>query len=256
MNTQANLERRAGIFVFAGVVVTCALILHFGKVGDRFRGGYPVVVEFSNAGGLVPGAQVLYAGVLVGKVQAIVLNAKGNGVEAELNLFENTGIRKDARFTIKQSGLLGDQHIVAIPGSNTAPPLAAGDRVKGIDPFDFSDAANQAAEAVRKLNHAIDRLSAEVFEEETIANVKRSVKNLAELSDKLQSNSVRLDSILRNAQKGEGTLGKLLTDDQLFEELKRLVHNWRVHGLLHREKADERYPVPGQRVTPGPRSKD
>jgi len=244
MNSPKTIERQVGIFIFIGIIVTCAMILYFGKAGDRFRGGYPIMVEFSNAGGLVHGGQVFYAGVPVGKIDRVKLRPDNTGVEVELNIFEGVQIRKDAGFLIKQSGLLGDQHIVVVPHTTTAPVLQPGDRVKGSDPFDFSEAATQAGEAIKKLNAAIDKLSSDVLEGETMVDLKQTIKNFSDLIKKLQSNSNRLDDVLARAQKGQGTVGKLLTDDQLFEELKRLIHNWRVHGLLYREKAAIDYPSP------------
>jgi len=230
-------------------LIICSLILYFSKSGDRFRGGYPVTAEFSNAGGLIKGAQVLYAGVLVGKVDSIALKPDGAGVGVSVNMFKRMMVRKDARFLIKQSGLLGDQHIVIVPTSTTAPRLAAGDVVQGNDPFDFSDAASQAGEAIRKLNQAIDKISSEVLQGDTVENIKQGIKNFADLTIKLQSSSDYLNVILNDAQKGKGTLGKLLTNDQLFEEMKRLIHNWRVHGLLYREEEEERYPAPRKSPT-------
>ena len=254
MSAILNIERRVGIFVFTGVIVTCAMILHFGKVGDRFRGGYSVFVEFSNAGGLVPGAQVLYAGVLVGKVDRVRLKRDGTGVSVEVNMFQGVEIRKESGFLIKQSGLLGDQHIVIVPHATTGPTLQSGESVRGSDPFDFSDAASQAGEAIRKMNQAIDKLSDEILEGDTVGDLRQSIKGFSDLVKKLQSNSERLDGILGNAQKGEGTVGKLLTDEELFQELKTLIHNWRVHGLLYREKGNETYPSPrpGDRNKPPP----
>lgn len=246
MNSQKNIERTVGLFVAIGIALTCALILYFGKVGDHFRGGYSVAVDFSNAGGLVRGAQVLYAGVLVGKVESIALSKAGTGVTIGINMFEGAAIRNDAHFTIKQSGFLGDQNIVVTSVSDSAPLLTNGSKVKGIDPFDFSEAASQASEAIRKLNSAIERVSGEVLDGKSIDNMKKSVQSFADLTVKLQSNSDKLNSILSNAQKGQGTVGKLLTDDALFVELKTLIHNWRVHGLLYQEKSEQRYPAPSK----------
>ena len=238
------MERNVGIFVALGIVVTCTLILYFGKVGDRFRGGYPITVEFSNAGGLISGAQVLYAGVLVGKVDSIRLKKSGNGVDVELNLFKDSNIRKDARFLIKQSCLLGDQHIVVSPVSSNAPILEAGAIVQGSDPFDFNEVAGQAGEAIKKLNSAINKLSTDLLDTDTLDTAKKGVRNFSDLMARLKTNSEKLNVILNNAQNGQGTVGKLLTDDELFHELKRLIHNWRIHGLLYSEKGEERYPSP------------
>ncbi len=48
---------------------------------------------------------------------------------------------------------------------------------------------------------------------------------------------------LNQVQKREGALSKLLVDDQLFEDSKRLIHNWRVYGLFYQGKSDKQYPT-------------
>jgi phospholipid/cholesterol/gamma-HCH transport system substrate-binding protein len=249
MNSERKTERQVGIFVFVGIVLTCVMVIYFGKVGDRFRSGIPITVEFSNAGGLVPGAQVLYSGVLIGKVDHIKLDPERGGVDVEVNLFKEAKVRKDAHFMIKQSGLLGDQNLVVVPVSQNEAVLQAGDRIKGNDPFDFSDMAS-------KVNAAFDRLTNEFLQKETLDDLKLGLKNFAELTKKLQSDTERLNGILGNVEKGKGTVGKLLTDDELFQELKRLIHNWRVHGLLYQEKSDEKYPSPRTSSYPEDRSED
>jgi phospholipid/cholesterol/gamma-HCH transport system substrate-binding protein len=246
-----NIERRVGIFVFFGILVTCALIIQFGKVGDRFRGGFPITVKFSSAGGLVSGAQVLYGGVKVGKVDSVKLNEEGDGVLVDIDMFEKEGhkVRNDARFLIRTSGFLGDQHVMISPVSTTAPRVKAGDVIRGVDPFDFSEAVGQAGEALRKLNVAIGKIYSLVEEPDTLENLRKSFKNFSELAKKLEGNSDRFNQILGGIEKGQGTLGKLVKDDSLFEELNKLIYNWRVYGILHQEKSDLRYPSPRKKQT-------
>ncbi len=60
-------------------------------------------------------------------------------------------------------------------------------------------------------------------------NVLFLTKNLAESSE-------RLNSLLIQLEKGEGTAGKLLTDSTLHDEIVHLVQNWRRFGLLYKER--------------------
>jgi phospholipid/cholesterol/gamma-HCH transport system substrate-binding protein len=59
-------------------------------------------------------------------------------------------------------------------------------------------------------------------------DVHKAVKNLAESTE-------RLDDILARLEKGQGTVGKLLVDPTLHDDLVRLVENWRKYGLLYKE---------------------
>lgn len=58
----------------------------------------------------------------------------------------------------------------------------------------------------------------------------------------------RMEALLARLDRGEGTVGKLLTDPTLYDEVVRLVQNWRRFGLLYREGTRER----PQRPAPAP----
>jgi phospholipid/cholesterol/gamma-HCH transport system substrate-binding protein len=67
-------------------------------------------------------------------------------------------------------------------------------------------------------------------------DIRAAIKDLSE-------SAKRVDAMLANLQKGQGTVGKLLVDPSLHDELLHLVQNWRRYGLLYKEgkpKADEK----------------
>jgi len=57
----------------------------------------------------------------------------------------------------------------------------------------------------------------------SLANVRQITENTARLSANLDSTNAQLQRVLGLAQKGEGTVGKLLTDTLLYNDLHRLV---------------------------------
>ncbi len=72
---------------------------------------------------------------------------------------------------------------------------------------------------ISELNVQIENRGMELSR--VLDNMNQSVSSLSELLDKINS--------------GEGTVGRLVTDDTLMEELERLVENWRRYGILHKE---------------------
>src|ERR1041384_5448000 len=123
---QKGKQIMVGLFVLVGIVVVCGMVLHFGKFQERFQKMYSFDVRFTNVGQIARGAPVICSGVSVGKVRNITLEREGP-VRLTLAIWEGIAIRKDAKFTIKQAGLLGDLHVVVNPQSSTAPPLKEGD---------------------------------------------------------------------------------------------------------------------------------
>jgi len=52
-------------------------------------------------------------------------------------------------------------------------------------------------------------------------DLRTSMENLAEVARKLKRSSERLDNILSKIERGEGTVGKLVTDDELYESVSK-----------------------------------
>ena len=46
---EKSLETKVGFFVLVGLLATASLVVAFGKIGNYFRQGYPVIVEFDDA---------------------------------------------------------------------------------------------------------------------------------------------------------------------------------------------------------------
>src|ERR1700677_4914847 len=111
-----NLETYTGLFLMAGVVLICGLIIFFGEVPDMFKPTYTLTVKFTNASGLLKGSDVYLSGALIGKVitdpQPIPDTQK---VEVRLKIDKRVGIRKDADYVIGSSGLLGDKFVEVRP---------------------------------------------------------------------------------------------------------------------------------------------
>ncbi len=61
----------------------------------------------------------------------------------------------------------------------------------------------------------------------------------------LVASTERVEGVLARLDSGEGTVGKLITDPTLYDEVVRLVQNWRKFGLLYKEGRSAGPPPPG-----------
>ena len=307
MAQQRSVEVRVGIFVLICLAVIAALIVKFGKL-ERFSAKtYDITVVFPNVGGIVRDANVMYAGIPVGKVRDIRLAENGSlKVKVTLAIYEGYQIRNDAKFVINQSGLLGDRYIDVIPQGATAPPIKPGEKVEGASSVDLTEAIrsvvdvlHQAAgtiaridDVVRRTDEAVKRIDEVVLTthslthiSSTFANIDETTSNtvaltldlravvtdsrstlsntMAKLSlaadniglaskrvddlvsgnegeinaavKNVKESTQRLNDILERLQRGDGTVGKLIVDPTLHDELVKLVRNWREYGILYKE---------------------
>lgn len=176
-----------------------------GLWGDTFE----VAVGFPEAHDVTPGTPVRVRGVEAGKVLAIDYPPDDKpGAEVTLRLELNARYARrlyaDASAQIFSSGLLGSKVIAVNPGTPDKGPLETG-RLRGVKPFSFDEAAAELRDTAKEVKELVKQAS------DTAAEAKELVKEVR------QSN---------------GTIAKLLKDDDLYHDLKDIASESR--GLLKR----------------------
>lgn len=112
-----NVEILVGGFVLLGLLGLLFLALKAANLASFGNSdGYAVTARFDNVGGLKPRSPVRSAGVTVGRVKAIGLDAQTFQGVVTLELDSRFQFPKDSSAKILTSGLLGDQYIGLEPG--------------------------------------------------------------------------------------------------------------------------------------------
>lgn len=125
-----TLDVWVGLFVVLGAAALLFLALKAGNLSSlSFEKTYEVTTRFDNIGGLKPKAAVKSAGVVVGRVGAIIFDDTTYQATVILKMENRYKFPKDSSVKILTSGLLGEQYIGLEPGGDTV-NLAAGDRIK------------------------------------------------------------------------------------------------------------------------------
>lgn len=117
---QSRLELIVGVFVLAGLLAVAYLALRIGAGALVGGDSYTLKARFNNAGGLNPGSNVVIAGVPVGRVESIKLNAKDYSALVELSVRSDVKLPVDSIASIKTSGLIGDKFLALSPGGEDA----------------------------------------------------------------------------------------------------------------------------------------
>jgi phospholipid/cholesterol/gamma-HCH transport system substrate-binding protein len=208
---------RVGLFFLLGLALLWVTFesLSGGRV---FKArGYALTARFENLKGLSKGDDVLIAGVRVGSVRQTRL--AGRQAEAVLRIDPGVKIASDAVAMVAQSSLLGTNHLEVTVGSPDVPRLEPGAEIKTRDTVDMN-------EVIAKLGSLGDRL------EQVAGQIGNALGggpggNLFNKLDKLVTdNGPKLTETVSNLQDitakirgGEGTLGRLVNDSRLHDEL-------------------------------------
>ena len=186
-------NRRAvivGLFVFIGLIFLISGILMVGNLHETFKKKMTVISFFDDVNGLQAGNNIWFSGVKVGTVKAIQFHSR-NAVEVTMRIDVKTQeyIRQDAKVKISTDGLIGNKILVIYGGSGKVGPIQEGDTLE-----------------VEKT----------VSQEDMLKILQESNKNLNSITTDFKSISKKLDS-------GEGTMGKLLNDNSLFDNANKTI---------------------------------
>lgn len=105
-----------GLFVLAGLAAIAYLSIQVGGLGWGGPGGLTLYADFDQIGGLKARSPVMIAGVKVGQVGQITLDATMRA-HVELDVDHGLELPVDTTASIRTSGLLGDQFIALDPGA-------------------------------------------------------------------------------------------------------------------------------------------
>jgi phospholipid/cholesterol/gamma-HCH transport system substrate-binding protein len=133
-------------------------------------------------------------------------------------------LRQDAQALVRTKGMLGEKYIELQPGTPTAPPLPEGGSIaqtKSAREFDqVLDKIPQLVDDLRPILSDVRQVS------QTLQRVIGTAEGEANLKDMLANfnkASKSLSSLAQGLERGEGTLGKLLKDERLYQQVQGAV---------------------------------
>ena len=209
---------RVGLFFLLGLALTWVTFetLRGGKVfKDQ---GYTVIAGFETLKELKEGDQVRMAGVKIGEVEKTRL--AGRRAEAVLRIKPDVRIKSDATATIVMSGLIGTNAINIDLGTDAAADLAEGAEIKTKASADLNAVMAQMGELGKKLEGAIGNLSGALSGDGKGPGIIQKLDTLVtENRESITKTTSNLQSITDKVNKGDGTLGKLINDPSMHNEL-------------------------------------
>lgn len=260
-------EVLVGAFVIFGFVLL-SIVVFFVSGVYLVRPGYRLHVMFNYVSILDRGAPVRMAGVRVGEVSRVNLleDPETGKARVQLQLFIEKGveIRENYMFSVRGTHILSEPHIEITPQPGKTPLVKEGNTAQGTDPVPVEVLVDRADQIASDLESILGRFREALSDEETGKSLRETTQNLASLTrslnkilsgseqdmvesmKNLKASTESLETILAKIEKGEGTVGKLLTEEELYQEMKDLVREIKTHPwrLLKRDSDKEKKWIP------------
>ena len=116
--TRKAVETTVGLFLLIGVAAIIWLALKVGNWSPTTTHDYEVTARFDNIGGLTVKAPVTLAGVTIGRVASIGIDADDYSARITLRIDQaHDNLPTDTSAAILTSGLLGAQYVGLDPGA-------------------------------------------------------------------------------------------------------------------------------------------
>ncbi len=199
--TKFSVEAKVGFFVVLGFLLLAYMSMRVGGFRYGKERGYEVYGYFDSAEGLVKGVPVEIAGVEVGRVKDIALEA--GRARVTLQLDPDIQVGEDVEATIRTQGVLGDKYVELLLGSPEVRPLKPGGRIaRTTSPTKIDVLLKEIGSIGKDLKEITGPISAVLGGAEGEASLKSIVDNLRELAENLnqtvQRNQENINRILDN----------------------------------------------------------
>jgi phospholipid/cholesterol/gamma-HCH transport system substrate-binding protein len=221
MFNKSRFELKVGLFVIIGVILFIFVIFSVGDI--KFdKNGYGFYISYSYVDGIGMGSPVQYAGVSIGYVKDVIIyynqDEKKNMVKTHVWINDGaTKIEKSSVPVINVLGLLGEKYIEILPNG-----VEAMGYVQENEVIRGKDPIIMS-EVSESLSQLADSASIIVKNIEAGKGTVGKLFSDDGLYDNLVSVSGSASNILEKIDKGEGTLGKLITKDTVYDNLEEFT---------------------------------
>jgi phospholipid/cholesterol/gamma-HCH transport system substrate-binding protein len=205
-----NVEFRVGVIVLLGVAILLGS-LYWLQGYKLERNAQHVHVLFADVGSLAIGDRATVSGVHKGKVNELQLTP--NGVMVELLLYRDVQLKRDARFVIKNLGVMGERFVAINPGHDSisfdTAAVIAGQYDTGLP-----EVMGLLGEMIVELRGMVSSLKKTVASDSTLEKFNRTAANLEQISRSVaqfvEHNQGKLDSTTQNFLNASSRLDRML----------------------------------------------
>lgn len=241
MKSKTDVDVKVGILVTLGLVIFMVAILMVGGDSSLFNRNVPYFARFETGEGLIKGAKVVLSGVTIGAIEEILIQPETKNIRINVGVSKRYAdlLRQSTTAEVRTMGVLGDKYIALTPGAMDDPVLNPGEEIKTKEGGGFSQILSQGETLMTSLNRiglSLERLLGSLEKnnrnDTLFEGLAQTSKNLSSIThkvnnelDQIQIKSAvkNLNQILEKINRGTGTVGALINDPQLYDDLKLLV---------------------------------
>jgi phospholipid/cholesterol/gamma-HCH transport system substrate-binding protein len=257
-------KMKLGVFVTLGMVIFILAVYFVGERQQMFRKTFHLSGVFRDVGGLQAGNNVRFSGINVGTVADINV-VSDSSVRVDILIDEGIRkfMKKDATASIGSEGLMGNKTLIMTPGTGGKQQIENNDTVRTVLPMSLDDimaSVKTTIDNASNITGNVSKIASNIQEgkgtvgrllmdkqmsqefDSTFASLREGSAQFKMLMDKANTmgeilltlkaavdttNKIAMDlsKITNGIQSGKGTIGHLLMDETLPQNVDSTVVN-------------------------------
>jgi phospholipid/cholesterol/gamma-HCH transport system substrate-binding protein len=235
-----NKSKKILVILFVVVIIAVIIFgyLYFAGIYPSIK-GYQTQVYFSEVSGLKTGSPIMVRGIEKGKVNSVTMAANSENVCVRITLAHDIIITEDTKFAIRSLSYFGTDRILTVtPGkgqvaSKTTKFYGTNEVVELERFFIGLDNIITQLESI-PITTELKKLKTELYVKLDTLTSAFSMP-LVMMSEQMRDLVVKFDT-LGDLLKQEGTVKKLMTSEELYQEIRDT--NQKLRALLDDIKAN------------------
>ncbi len=204
--TSQSYKAKLGLFILVGILLFVTVLFIIGKKNNLFTPVFTLASSFNNVSGLQVGNNVRFSGITIGTVDDItIINDSTVKVAMVIKNSVRKFIKADSKAIIASDGIIGDKLVIISQGSGESPIVKEEQLLESEEPIETG---------------------------EIIASLQITAANAEVITEQLAEVMIKVNS-------GNGTLGRLIQDPTIANNLSQTMQNMKTssQGLTENMEA-------------------
>ena len=220
-------QLRVGLVALAAMVIVGVLSFLLTGSGSIFQRTAILRTYLDDSAGMAVGSTVRLNGIAIGSIEQVRLSGertKGRIVEISMLVKQDylSQIPTDSKAGISASNLLGDKYINITKGARPD-HVRDGDTVQSLQVQDIPELMAQSSDILAQFQGLLGRADSILKTVESgQGNIGKLIKD-EELYDRVNVIASQVQKLVSDIQNSKGTISKLLYEDGLYNDLRKPI---------------------------------
>jgi len=225
----------AGAFVVIGSLMFTVALFMIGERRMLFEDRFELYTEFAKLGQLEVGAVVRVSGMDAGEVADIEIPpSPSQKFRVKMDIREDLHgiVRADSVASAQMEGLVGAIFVNIAPGTEAAPTVPTGGTIPSLEPYAFADLLAQASQTIALVSETVESMRGDI--EKAVKQVSLTAEDAHGLLEDIRPDLTAMartgtrlaadtQQIVASIREGKGTIGKLINDDALYQQARKIA---------------------------------